>query len=144
MPFNESKDEVKVTGLEELAEAMDQLPYRYGRAAARPALNAAGQVFEAALDATVPVDSGELKASIRRKVRVSQNLDDMNVMVGPAYMGGHKETSTDPGVRAKFLEFGTRKMSPTFFMRRAFAASKDAAYNAAVAVLKAVLDGLPK
>lgn len=132
-------DEVEVTGLKELADAMDALPERMQRAAVRPALNAAGQVFQAAIASTVPRDTGALAASIKRKVHVGR--DGMSVIVGPEYSGGGTQ---DPGVRAKFLEFGTRKMSPRFFMRKAFAASKDAAYNAAVEVLRAILERLPK
>jgi HK97 gp10 family phage protein len=79
--------------------------------------------------------------AIARKVRVSTNLEDVSVIVGPKYSGGGTQ---DPGVRDKFLEFGTRKMAPRFWMRRAFESSKDAAYNAAVTVLKGVLDKLPQ
>lgn len=136
--------EIQVTGLSELADAMEKLPKRYAAAAARPALNAAGQVFEAALESTVPRDTGALASSVKRKVRVSADLSQMSVMVGPSYVGGYKHTSEDPGVRAKFLEFGTRRMAPTFFMRRAFEIGKDAAFNAAVKVLKAVVENLPK
>jgi HK97 gp10 family phage protein len=133
--------EVKVEGLDELADAMEKLPARLAGAAARPALSAAGQVFEAAMRSTVPRDTGALADSITRKVHVSSNLSSMSVIVGPEYKGGGTQ---DPGVRAMFLEFGTRKMAPRPFMRQAFAMSKDAAYNAAVAVLRAVLERLPK
>lgn len=139
-----SEDEIQVTGLSELADAMENLPARYARAAARPALNAAGQVFDAALIASAPRVTGELAASIGHKVHVTANLDDMSVISGPRYEGGRKFTSTDPGVRGEFLEFGTWKMAPRFWMRRAYEASKEAAYNAAVTVLKAVIDQLPK
>lgn len=135
---------IEITGLSEIAAQLDELPPRIARSAVRPALSAAGQVFEAALHETVPRDTGELDEAIARKVRASANLLDLSVMVGPQYEGGHKFTSTDPGVRGKFLEFGTRKMAPRFWMRRAFEISKDAAYEAAVAVLKGIMEKLPK
>lgn len=136
--------EVKIDGLKELAAAMDALPPKLAARAARPALNAGGKVFEAAIDSTVPVLTGELKNAMTDKVKVSANLDTMSVLVGPAYQGGHKNTSTDPGVRIKFLEFGTRKMRPTFFMRAAYEAGKDAALKASIAVLKAIVEELGK
>lgn len=136
-----ASEDVEVTGLVELADAMDKLPPRVARAAVRPALNAAGQVFEAGLHATVPKLTGEMDAAITHKVRASTDLRDLSVIVGPRYSGGGTQ---DPGVRDKFLEFGTRKMAPRFWMRRAFEATKDAAYNAAVTVLKGVLEQLPK
>ena len=135
---------VEIDGLDKIADELEKLPPRIAQAAARPALNAAGQVFEAALHSTTPKVTGELDTSIGHKVTVSRNLDRMTVVVGPRYMGGHKETSTDPGVRAKFLEMGTRKMAPRFFIRRAFEMAKDAAVDAALAVLRGVLDKLPK
>lgn len=137
--------EVKIDGLEELANTLEAMPRRLAGAAARPALNAAGQVFQAALQSTVPRGAtGELAKSIKRKVRVSRDLKELQVLVGPAYQGGYKHTSQDPGVRSQFLEFGTKKMAPRFFMRRAFAASAQAATNAAIAVLKAVVGAIPK
>jgi HK97 gp10 family phage protein len=139
-----ASDETYITGLDEIARELENLPLRVAAGAVRPALNAAGQVFEAALENAVPRDTGELAGSIRHKVHVDRNLDNMGVIVGPAYMGGHKHTSTDPGVRGKFLELGTRKMAPRFWMRRAFESSKGAAVDTAVAVLKAIIGNLPK
>jgi len=139
-----ASDDVYVEGLDELAREMDALPPKLAARAARPALNAGAQVFEAALLSTVPRDTGELAESIDRKIHVSNNLESMYAVVGPKYMGGHKHTSTDPGVRAKFLEFGTRKMAPRFWMRRAYEMSKETAFDAATSVLKAVLDTLGK
>lgn len=138
------QEEIKVEGLTELADALDKLPLRIARAAARPALNAGAQVLEAALHSTVPKDTGEMDAAIGRKIRVSNDLTEMSALVGPRYVGGHKNTSTDPGVRSKFLELGTRKMAPRFWMRRAFEMSKAAAYDATVAVLRAITENLPK
>lgn len=136
--------EVNVDGLKELAAAMDALPPKLAARAARPALNAAGKVFEAAIDSTVPRDTGVLANAVTDKVKVSGNLLDMSVLVGPRYVGGYKHTSQDPGVRVKFLEFGTRKMKPTFFMRRAFDIGKDAAVKAATEVLKAIVAEIGK
>jgi HK97 gp10 family phage protein len=136
-----SDEFVSIDGLEELADAMEQLPSRVAKAAARPALNAAGQVFQAAILATVPRDTGALANSIGRKVSVKGDLETMSVIVGPKYMGGGEQ---DPGVRGMFLELGTRKMAPRFFMRKAFESSKEAATAAAVAVLRAVIGALPK
>lgn len=137
-------DDITVEGLDELARKMDALPPKLAARCARPALNAGAQVFENALLQTVPVDTGELADAIASKIHVAGNLEDMSAIVGPRYMGGHKFTSTDPGVRAKFLEFGTRKMSPRFWMRRAYDIGKDAAFNATVRVLQTMLDAIER
>lgn len=132
-----------VEGLGDVFNQMDSLPPRVQKSVMRPALSAAGQVFEAAIASTVPRLTGELAQSITRKVSVKGNSGGV-VLAGPAYMGGHKHTSTDPGVRGAFLEFGTRKMAPQPFMRRAFDMAKNQAYDAAVAVMKTILAQLPK
>lgn len=139
-------EETTVTGLKEMADQLDQLPNRVARSCVRPALSAAGQVMQAGVKSTVPHGAtGELAASIGQKIHVGKNLDNSEVIVGPRYMGGYKETSNDPGVRALFLEFGTRRgVKPTFFMRKAFAMTKAAAFDTAVAVLKGILGNLPK
>jgi len=138
-------EETTVEGLSEIADALERLPLRVARNVARPSLNAAGQVFKAALHATVPKgETGELDASIGSRVHVSNNLEDMSIIAGPRYMGGHKFTSTDPGVRGKFLELGTRKMAPRFWMRKAFEMSKKTAADAAITVMRALMNQLPK
>lgn len=130
--------------LKELYTGLDALPDKVQKQVMRPALNAAGQVFEAALQQTVPHGaSGELAKSITHKVVVKAGVGGI-VLAGPAYMGGHKHTSTDPGVRAAFLEFGTRKMAPRPFMRRAFELAKQQAYDAAVGVMREIIKQLPK
>jgi HK97 gp10 family phage protein len=110
----------------------------------RPALNAGGQVFEQAIDATVPHGAtGDLAKSIKRKVSVRGTEGGVTV-AGPSYLGGFKHTSQDPGVRGFFLEFGTRKMAPRPFMRKAYDIGKNAAADAVIAVLRALLGQLGK
>ena len=101
-------------------------------------------MFEAALHSTVPVLTGEMDAAIDDKITESADLSNLSVIAGPKYTGGHKESSTDPGVRSRFLEFGTRKMAPRPFMRRAYESVKEQAVDAAVKVLKTVMENLPK
>src|SRR5581483_9861548 len=116
-----SETDVEVTGLDELAKALDSLPAKLEKAALRPALSAAGQVMRAALEDTVPVDTGALRESIGQKIAFDKDGQGAAVVVGPRYMGGkaagYKSSSEDPGVRGMFLEFGTRKMAPRFWMR---------------------------
>lgn len=138
-------DETSIEGLAEMAAELERLPTRVAASALRPALNAGAQVFEAALESTVPRgETGSLANSIKRKIHVSKNLTDMGALVGPSYVGGYKHTSADPGVRAKFLELGTRKMAPKFWIRRAYEMAKGPAVDATLAVLRAILDQLPK
>lgn len=138
-------DETSIDGLQEVAAALEALPSRVAQSAVRPALNAGAQVFQAALESTVPRGKTvSLAESLARKISVSRSLDNMSALVGPAYQGGYKTTSNDPGVRGKFLEFGTRKMAPRFWIRSAYEMAKGPATDAAVAVLKAIIGALPK
>lgn len=138
-------DETTIDGLPEIAAALEALPPRVAQSAVRPALNAGAQVFQAALESTVPRGkTGSLAEALARKVSVNRSLDNMSALVGPAYQGGYKVTSNDPGVRGKFLEFGTRKMAPRFWIRAAYEMAKGPATDAAVAVLKAIIGALPK
>lgn len=139
-----ANDEITVTGLSEVADALEALPKRVAQSAIRPALNAGAQVFEAALDSTTPRVTGQLAEAMTHKISVSRNLENMNAIIGPKYKGGYKHTSEDPGVRAKFVELGTRKMAPRFFMRRAFEMAKGPAFDTVVAVLKGIIGSLPK
>jgi HK97 gp10 family phage protein len=141
MLSNES--ETTIEGLDEVLANLQALPPKIQQSAVRPALNAGAQVFEAALLNTVPRGAtGALAESIDRKIHVSANLNDMSAIVGPRYMGGYTPTSNDPGVRAQFLEFGTRKMAPRFWMSKAYQSAKQTATGAAVAVLKTIVDAL--
>lgn len=132
----------EVSGLADLAVAMDGLPRRVARAAVKPALSAAGQVMVAGLETTVPHgETGALAGSLDYKVSTSADLSRLTVVAGPKYAGAGTQ---DPGVYGKFVEKGTRKMAPRFWIARAFEAIKGTAADAAIEVLRSVLGNIPK
>ena len=60
-----------VRGLEDLLRRLDQIPLTLSRQVAREALEEAGEVIQAAAEASAPRRSGELADDIIVKVQVS-------------------------------------------------------------------------
>lgn len=137
-----ASQETTVSGLDELFKEMDALPDRVQKQIMRPALNAGAQVFEGMMQSTVPHGAtGQLAKSIDHKISVKTSAGGVSV-AGPKYVGGYKHTSNDPGVRSRFIEFGTRKMAPNPFVRRAFDMGKELAFTAVIDVLKKLMSAL--
>src|SRR5579864_9131376 len=97
--------DVEVTGLDELAEALDNMPYKFAQNIQKTALHAGGDVFAAEMEARAPVapqashpesEPGELRDSIVVAVRLGKNLDTSTAKIGPGYdkgkYGGNKHT----------------------------------------------------
>lgn len=107
-----------VQGLEELLRRLDRLPLGLSRNVAREALEAAGEVIQQAAESSAPRRSGELAEDIIVVVRVSGDLKDNKVLVGPGYPGpglktrkrgryvGQADRTTSPGVYSGFVERG--------------------------------------
>ena len=130
----------EISGLEDVVKTLDALPEKLQRAAMRPALSAAGQVMMAAAEANAPEGpTGQLKAAEDYKVSTSLK-DDAQVTVGPDYGG---KGSQDPGVYGLFTEVGTKYQTGQHWMKRAYDESAGPAADAAIEVLKAVVDNLP-
>jgi HK97 gp10 family phage protein len=143
--------DVEVTGLSELAEKLDRIPYNFAQKIQRAGLKAAGEVFAAEVEARAPVaaeashpesDPGELKDSIGVFVRLGKDLDTSVVKVGPKFdkskFNGKNRTHS-PGIYGKFVEFGTRLKAAQPFMRPAFQAGKDKAIEAYAKVVESLL-----
>jgi HK97 gp10 family phage protein len=112
-------DAFHVTGLEELARRLDQLPVALAQQVARPALEEAGEIIQAAAEASAPRLTGELAEDIIVVVRIGSDLGNMRVLVGPGYPGpegmktrkrgryaGGTDRTTSPGVYGGFVESG--------------------------------------
>jgi HK97 gp10 family phage protein len=107
-----------VTGLEDLLRQLDRIPLALSRGIARDALQAAGEVIQAAAESSAPRRSGELAEDIVVQVRVSSDFRNNRVLVGPGYPGpglrtrtrgryaGRQDSSTSPGVYGGFVERG--------------------------------------
>ncbi len=107
-----------VTGLEELLRRLDQVPLVLSRNVARDALQEAGEVIQAAAEASAPRKTGELAEDIIVRTRVSGDLRSNKVLVGPGYdtsrlktrrrgrYAGQQDTTTSPGVYGGLVERG--------------------------------------
>jgi HK97 gp10 family phage protein len=136
----EMADQVKVTGLQELGAAMDLAPKNLERRVLSKAIRAAGKLWEEAVRARAPKDSGELARKI--EVKTSSKGGIFKAIVGVIYerrrasssrKQGGAPSSEDPAVYAQFLEFGrpNRKghthQAAQPFMRPVFDTESDAA-----------------
>jgi HK97 gp10 family phage protein len=109
-----------IQGLEEMARRLDQLPLALARQIARPALQDAGEIIQAAAEANAEQHrrTGDLAEDIIAVVKVGSDLANMKVLVGPGYPGpgmktrkrgkyaGRADSTTSPGVYGGFVERG--------------------------------------
>lgn len=110
----------EVSGLAELARRLDQLPLGLARQVARPALEAAGEIIQAAAEENAEQHriTGDLAEDIIVAVKIGSDLANMRVLVGPGYPGpglktrkrgkyaGGADSTTSPGVYGGFVERG--------------------------------------
>jgi HK97 gp10 family phage protein len=143
--------EVEVTGLAEMAETLDKIPYVFAQRIQRAALLAGGEVFMNAAQSLAPVASeqshkegypGELRDSIGVVVKLGKDLDMSVAQIGPLYEKSkynEKTRTHSPGVYGKFVEYGTAKMRAHPFLRPAFHAVKEQALKAYAEVTGSLL-----
>jgi HK97 gp10 family phage protein len=132
---------LKVEGLKELQQKLDELPLKLARRILRRALGAAANVWKREMELRAPriaqalygAPEGYLAAHIGLRVSIRGDELSGTAAVGPtkdAYplripkRGGRGSTVTVAMV-ARFLEFGTRKMAAKPFIRQSFEAKKD-------------------
>jgi HK97 gp10 family phage protein len=113
-------DAFEVSGLEELARRLDQLPLALAQQIARPALQDAGEIIQAAAEENAAEHrrTGDLEEDIIVAVKIGSDLANMRVLVGPGYPGpgmktrkrgkyaGSADPTTSPGVYGGFVERG--------------------------------------
>ncbi len=133
--------QVKITGLEEIKKALNQLPIDIQQRALRSAVSASAKVVVDAAIAKAPAgDTGNLKKSIYRyRSRSASGTGRETYLVGvrkgkKAYADtaknrrlnrvGKKYTVQGEAYYWRFLEFGTVKMQAKPFMRPAFEGSR--------------------
>lgn len=107
-----------VKGLDDLLRRLDKLPLALSRKVARDGLQEAGEIIQAAAEASAPKRTGELADDIIVKVHISSDFRNNNVLVGPGYneadlktrkrgkYAGRQDSTTSPGVYGKFVERG--------------------------------------
>lgn len=151
---------VEIKGLSELQEKMEELPAKVAKRGLRAALRAGAKVIVAAMVAMAPKDTGFLSEHFGTKISIRRGDE----LAGSAFIGpqGHVDYPRyDSGAYnihrragkvlkagriavatiARFLEFGTRKMTKKPFMTQAFDSHKQEALEAITSELKdALLD----
>lgn len=95
---------VRISGLDDLARALEELPAKMEANILRGAIRTAAQKIEAAAQAHVPVQSGQLKDSLR----VSAGIDRKTGRVTARVRAGGGKTKRSKGAfYAHMVEFGT-------------------------------------
>lgn len=90
---------VDILGAKELAKMLNELPLKIERNIMRAALRAGASVIAAEARRNVPVDSNELKSTIRTSSNSKRGTVEANAVVG--------NRRTKKGWYATFVEFGT-------------------------------------
>jgi HK97 gp10 family phage protein len=148
---------VKITGLRELQNALEECRDGVGKQILKQALGAGGDVVCDAMVAEAPKETGFLSEHFNKKIRTRgetvgsifigpkgkvdyPNLDGKYVKKmnsrGKMYKAGRISVASV----ARFLEFGTTKMKKNPFMTRAWEAVKSNAMNAMIDKLREALD----
>jgi HK97 gp10 family phage protein len=156
---------VKISGLDELQRKLQEELPKDAKLALRIALNAGGGDIKKAAQAEAPVeadgpDSGFLKDHIKVKVKLRRDELAGSALIGPtnelypsrvgkqgqvsfktatgkkiSFMSKHAGGVTAAMV-GRFLEFGTRHITPRAWLTRAWGASKQQALDHVIAKLK--------
>jgi HK97 gp10 family phage protein len=159
---------VEISGLDALQAKLDQIGEEFGNKAEgsvlRSALFRGGSVMKEAMARTAPKHTGFLSENIAARTTMTKgafkNLGG-SVFIGPAGKVLYPVEATTAPMRrlgkkvgkylrvsavmvARWLEFGTRKMSKRPFMTQAFESYKDDALNAIIETLKAKIETLGK
>lgn len=136
------EEDVEITGLEDCERKLHELGPKLATRALKDALQAAGEVFQAAIEARAPY--GPHRFAHTNEVvygAIQQNID-VGLQMLVLEDGGMVRVGPDKKVFwAKFCEFGTVHEPARPFIRPAFDESKEDALDAFV---KTMADRLPK
>lgn len=140
--------EVKITGLDEVQKALEELPEKVARKNLRAALKAGANVIKAGQMAMAPHDTGfeQEHIDIRTRLRGDE-------LAGTAYIGPNRKIVRPERLNkaaksgkpwrqwtaemvAKFFEFGTSKMAKKPFLTQGYENSKERAVEVVVQFLK--------
>lgn len=118
---------VKIQGLENLREALQEAGPKLAKRCVRKGLKAGGQIFVDAAKAHAPIlqkgtpqrRPGELRDSIDMNIKLSSKEDKGTAHIGPKIDKG--KGSEQPGVWGMFVEFGSIHGAAQPYLRSAFA-----------------------
>jgi HK97 gp10 family phage protein len=125
--------DVKVTvDFGNIPEKLRDLGPKLARKALRRAVGKVGDMWVAEAKSRVPVESGDLRESIDKKISTSKKGNNLSatVSVGPTYNTKSRkpgDSSQQPGTYGLFVELGTKSMRPVPFLRPMFDATGDKA-----------------
>lgn len=123
----------EVTGIDEIDKALAEMEKKVAKKLLKDAMKASMKPMLAAARAAVPVESGSLKKNIKlRTAKRSRTSFGFEIGVGEKDYSGEQ-------FYGAFQEFGTSRMEPKGFLRRAFDENKDAATQAAIQAIKSGL-----
>lgn len=151
---------VEVKGLAELQEKLEALPLKVAKKGIRAALRAGGDVLRSEIITLAPKDTGFLAEHFGTKIKMRRDELAGSAFIGPqgkvdypAFMSGAYRIARNAKGKAKkvgrvavatvarYLEFGTSKMSKRPFITPAFDAKSAAILDAIVAkITDAVTD----
>jgi HK97 gp10 family phage protein len=128
---------------------LNEIGPKLARQALRKAVRASGDMWVEEMKGRVPVDTGNLRDSIRAKVRTKKLSGgvEAKVSVGPAFGTVDRKPgdgSQQPGVYGMFVELGTEKMVPRPYMRPTFDTTKDKAVEVFADTLRDELEDIVK
>lgn len=139
---------IKVEGLAELGAAMRSLSSDVQKKIARAATNAGAQAIRKIAVTKAPKDTGNLRKNIivKRIPPNETNLASQHIVTvrQGRLTDRQKERGLEDAFYAKFVEFGTVKMSAQPFLRPAFDQGKEPAVQAIKQRLKARIDKAKK
>jgi HK97 gp10 family phage protein len=142
--------EVKCTvNLNGLGEKLQDIGPKLARKSLRKAVSKVGDYWVKDMQSRVPVDTGNLRDSINKKVSTSKRGNDISarVSVGPTYDTKDKNrdgTSQKPGVYGMFVEFGTQHSAAQPYARPCFDTTADKVVQLFADVLRDDLDSVVK
>ena len=130
-------------------EKLRDLGPKLARKALRRAVSKAGDLWVTEMKSKAPVDSGDLRDSIKKKVTTTKkgNALSAKVAVGPAWDSKNKKSGKSdqqPAVYGMILEFGSKKMAPHPWMRPVFDSTSEKVVQVVADTLKEDLESTVK
>lgn len=122
-----TKTVVRIEGLKEISDALQELPKATGKNVVRRILKDRAEPFAETARSLVPVDQGHLRESITVSTRLTRRQRSQHRKAGPNDVEVFIGPNADPA--AHLQEFGSSRHPAQPFMRPAWDQNKDAALD---------------
>lgn len=130
---------IEINGLKEIIDKLNSLPEKLENKVIRAAIRQGANVIKDKVKSYVPVDTGDLKKSI--KVTGTRYQKGKIAFVVRPTPNKKKKVSV---YYAKFVENGTSKMAAKPFLRPAFDEAGDDVLNKTIEVIKSKIEEVTK